>query len=224
MTQSVLRVFLCAAMMPFAYAADVPDSEEWAFLTIINNFRAQNGLGALQVSAALESSSKWMSGDMAAKNYFSHNDSLGRDPFARMSAFGYPGGYRGENIAAGNADAQSAFNQWLNACDPDGSGNCTFAHRNNMLGSNYQVIGIGRAYNPSSTYRWYWTTNFGSVLDQTISPGGDPGPPPGPSAPVIAFFNASPSSLAPGQTAMLSWSVSGATGITIDNGVGSVSG
>ena len=41
------------------------DSEEWAFLTLINNFRAQNGAGALQVSAALSNSSHWMSSDMA---------------------------------------------------------------------------------------------------------------------------------------------------------------
>src|SRR5438128_11472938 len=101
----VLRVFLCAALLPVAYALDVPDSEEWAFLSLINNFRAQNGLGPLQVSAGLESSSKWMSGDMAAKNYFSHTDSLGRDPFVRMTAFGYVGNWRGENIAAGYSDA-----------------------------------------------------------------------------------------------------------------------
>jgi len=172
MTQSVLRVFLCAAVLPIAYAANPPDSEEWAFLNIINNFRAQNGLGPLQVSVALQNSSTWMSGDMAAKNYFSHTDSLGRDPFTRMSAFGYSGGARGENIAAGNSDAQNTFNQWLNACDPDSSGSCTFAHRNNMLGSSYRVIGIARANNPGATYRWYWTTDFGSILDQTISPGG----------------------------------------------------
>ena len=74
MTLSVLRVFLCVfacGAIPQAYAVDVPDSEEWAFLSLINNFRAQNGLSPLQVSVGLSSSSHWMSGDMAAKNYFS---------------------------------------------------------------------------------------------------------------------------------------------------------
>src|SRR5205823_9917346 len=131
---------------PSGNAQTTLDAEQSSFLTLINQYRAQNGLGALQVSLALQQSSQWMSGDMAAKNYFSHTDSLGRDPFTRMAAFGYSGGARGENIAAGNSDAQNTFNQWLTACDPDGSGNCTFAHRNNMLGSSYQVVGIGRAF------------------------------------------------------------------------------
>lgn len=145
------------------------DSEQAAFVTLINNFRAQNGAGPLQVSVALQNASQWMSADMAAKNYFSHTDSLGRTPFARMQSFGYPYSPNGENVAAGYADAQNAFNQWLNACDPDSTGKCTYAHRLNMLNPNFRVLGVGRAYNANSTYRWYWTTDFGGVVDQTMS-------------------------------------------------------
>ena len=159
------------------------DSQESAFLTLINNYRSQNGAGPLQVSVALENSSTWMSNDMAAKNYFSHTDSLGRDPFTRMAAFGYPYSPAGENIAAGNSDAQSTFTQWQTACDPDASGACTYAHKQNMLNPSYVVIGIGRAYSASSTYGWYWTTDFGGYLDQTIPTGGGPGPGPTPSNP-----------------------------------------
>src|SRR5437764_11004248 len=61
------------------------DAEQSAFVILINNYRAQNGAGPLQVSVTLQQSSQWMSGDMAAKNYFSHTDSLGRDPFTRMA-------------------------------------------------------------------------------------------------------------------------------------------
>src|SRR5205814_937924 len=117
-------------------------SEESAFVTLINNFRAQHGLGPLQVSVALENSAEWMSNDMATKNYFGHTDSLGRDPFQRMSAFGYNHAPAGENIAAGYPDAQNTFNQWLNACDPDASNNCTYAHRMNMLDASFVVMGI----------------------------------------------------------------------------------
>src|SRR5438270_13258067 len=81
------------------------DAEQSAFLTLINNYRAQNGAGPLQVSVALQQSSQWMSNDMAAKNYFSHTDSLGRDPFTRMAAFGYSYYPAGENLAAGYAAA-----------------------------------------------------------------------------------------------------------------------
>jgi polyhydroxybutyrate depolymerase len=50
-----------------------------------------------------------------------------------------------------------------------------------------------------------------------------PAPAPAP-APVIASFTVSPASLAAGQSATLSWSVSGAASLSISGGVGSVTG
>jgi uncharacterized protein YkwD len=135
------------------------DVEESAFVTLINKYRAQNGAPALQVSLALTHSSQWMSQDMAANNYLDHTDSLGRDPFTRMAAFGYSATYMGENIAAGYDDAQDTFNQWTSDA----------AHNANMLDASYLVIGVARANNPSSTYGWYWTTDFGSTVDQTLT-------------------------------------------------------
>lgn len=197
------------------------DTEEWAFLTLINNYRAQNGLGPLQVDVELENAAQWMSNDMAANNYFSHTDSLGRSTGTRLAAFGYTYSPWGENLAAGFSAAQDAFNGWYSACDPDPSGNCTYAHRQNMLGSGYTAVGIARAYGSSSTYGWYWTTDFGGYVEQSI-PTPTTNPPPG-SAPVISSFTANPGSITQGGQATLSWSVSGATSITIDNGVGNVS-
>jgi uncharacterized protein YkwD len=209
---------MCAFLMAGSASAQTPtlDSEQSAFLTLINNFRAQNGAGPLQVSVALQQSSQWMSSDLAAKNYFSHTDSLGRDPFTRMTAFGYTHYPEGENIAAGYSDAQNTFTQWQNACDPDSTGACTYAHRQNMLNPGYKVLGIGRAYNASSTYRWYWTTDFGGFIDQTI--GSTPSVP----APSIISFSANPVTISAGQVSTLSWNVSGATSITINNGIGDV--
>jgi uncharacterized protein YkwD len=62
-----------------------------------------------------------------------------------MAAFGYTHYPEGENIAAGSATAQGALTQWQTACDPDAQGNCTYAHRQNMLFAGYKAIGIGRA-------------------------------------------------------------------------------
>lgn len=209
-------VLTCLLLSGLSAGAQTPqlDPQESAFLTLINNYRAQNGAGALQISPALENSSTWMSNDMASKNYFSHTDSLGRDPGARIAAFGYPYYPWGENIAAGYSDAQSTFNQWLTACDPDASGNCTYAHRQNMLNPAFVVIGIGRA--AGGFYGWYWTTDFGGVLD-TGGTGGN-------SAPTITSFTASPSTITAGQSSTLTWNVSGATSLTLDNGIGSVAG
>lgn len=136
------------------------DEEELAFLGLINQYRVQNGLRQLQLSIALTQAADWMSNDMASKNYFDHTDSQGRDPFARIGQFGYSySGYSGENIAAGNASASNTFTQWRNSA----------GHNANMLSSSYKVIGIGRAYNAGSSYRWYWTTDFGGYVDAVLS-------------------------------------------------------
>ena len=208
---------------PTSTSTPTLDSEEWTFLTLINNYRHQNNVGPLQVSAALEASSQWMSNDMATKNYVSHTDSLGRNPSTRFPAFGYPYAPWGENIAAGLANAQDAFNGWLNACDADASGNCTFAHRQNMLGAGFVVIGIARTYNPNSTYGWYWTTDFGGFVDQTISPPSGPSPTPAVNPPTIKSFVSSPTTITAGQSTLLSWTVVGASTISVDNGIGDVS-
>ena len=136
------------------------DSEEAAFVVLINAYRVQNGLTPLQVSVTLTESSKWLNQDMIANNYFDHTDSLGRDPGTRMFFFGYPSNASdwGENIAAGNATAQDTFTQWKNSPP----------HNANMLGSGYAAIGVGRAYGAASTYGWYWTTDFGSVVDSVM--------------------------------------------------------
>jgi uncharacterized protein YkwD len=137
------------------------DAEEIAFFGLINDYRAQNGLNPLQISVALTKASDWMSSDMATTGNFSHTDTQGRDPSARMELFGYDtSNWWGENIAGGNATAQATFTQWKNSS----------GHNANMLGANYKVIGIARAQNSSSPYGWYWTTDFGGIVDETIVP------------------------------------------------------
>ena len=214
-TTSVLLTSACLLLQArLAFGQTTLDSDESAFLTLINNFRAQNGVPPLQVSATLQQSSQWMSNDMAVKNYFSHTDSLGRDPFTRMSQLGYTYYPEGENIAAGYSDAQNTFNQWQTACDPDSTGACTYAHRQNMLNASFRALGIGHAYNAGSTYRWYWVTDFGGYLDKPLSPSNAP--------PTISSFTGAPLTITPGQQVTLNWNVAGATTIAIDNGVGNV--
>jgi uncharacterized protein YkwD len=128
------------------------DSEEAKFLDLINTYRAQNGLSPLALSATLSQAAQWMSDDMASNDFLDHTDTDGRDPFTRMQDFGYSANSMGENVAAGNADAQATFTQWKNSPP----------HNANMLNATYQAIGIGRAQ--GGTYGWYWTNDFGSKV------------------------------------------------------------
>ncbi|MBI5871266.1 MAG: hypothetical protein HZB44_10010 [Actinobacteria bacterium] len=147
---------LAAAPSAFAY-----DSEELAFLTLINNYRAGYGLPALTMSNSLYNASENHSWDMAAYNYFSHTGRTGSSPWDRIRAAGYTyNTYLGENIAAGYTDAQSVFTAWRNSP----------GHNTNMLSANFRAIGVGRVYNAGSTYGWYWTTDFGGVSEDNSPP------------------------------------------------------
>ena len=133
------------------------DSEEQQMLNLINQHRANNGRAPLQFSDTLNKAAQWKSDHMANANYFAHDDTpISRTWIQRIRDCGY--GYQtyiGENIAAGMDTAAEAFDAWKNSP----------GHNANMLGSSYAAIGIGRAYNASSTYDWYWTTEFGGVAD-----------------------------------------------------------
>lgn len=162
MLRAVAAVAIAAALALSAGRGPAPinaatplDAEEQAFLNLLNQHRAQNGLASLSANTNLQAASEWMSADMGSHNYFSHTDSLGRDPFQRMRDFGYNyNTWLGENIAAGTSSAQVVFDLWRNSP----------GHNANMLNPNYKVVGIGRVYTNGSTYGWYWTNDFGGYL------------------------------------------------------------
>ncbi len=163
-----LNITLCKADL---------ESEKAVFLTLINQYRQQNGLPPLSVSSALTTAAQLHSEDMAINNYFSHTSLDGRTFVDRIRQAGYT--YNtclGENIAAGFPTAQSVFNAWKNSP----------SHNANMLSSCFKVIGIGLAYQTSSTYGYYWTTDFGGYDDSGGSP---PIPPPTPPPPSPSINN-----------------------------------
>lgn len=134
------------------------DEAEQAFLGIINQYRTSNGLEPLTVSVNLNQSASWMAQDLATKNYFSHRDSMGRDSQTRIADCGATMN-SGENLAAGTVidSAVSAFGLWRSSS----------GHNRNMLFAPYTQIGIARAYNPASRYKWYWVTTFSVPDDGT---------------------------------------------------------
>lgn len=146
--------------------SDSFDSEEQAFLALINNYRAQNGRSALTASVNLNRAAAWMANDLGTKNYFSHTDSLGRSVGTRVAnCDGLP--QNGENIAAGTVKdtAAEAFEMWRNSS----------GHNANMLNSSYRQIGIARKYVSTSTYKWYWVTDFSTTNDGTNAGGSSGG-------------------------------------------------
>jgi uncharacterized protein YkwD len=132
-----------------------PDSEERAFLDLINDYRSQKGVGTLSLQDQLGAASEFHSQDMAQKNYFDHRLSNGDSPEQNMERFGYTNWtHTGENIAAGTTydTAREVMKAWQDSPE----------HNRNMLNGAFKEIGIGRAFDGNAKYGWYWTTDFGS--------------------------------------------------------------
>lgn len=138
-------------------------SPESDFVNILNDYRAQNGLGPVTVDGDLTNAAAWMSNDMATHHYLRHEpDSMGRSFGARIAAFN---GSRfwtyGENIAWGYESAQAVFEGWRNSP----------GHNANMLNGDYNLVGVARTFGPcpdqsincpSGASGWYWVAIFGA--------------------------------------------------------------
>lgn len=148
----------CGACPTCAGAGDATtalDAEEVAFIGLLNNYRAQNGLGAVASCTSMNRAAQGHSEDMRDQNYFDHQSLSGDSPWDRMCNACYehgcgPSTAVAENIAAGNSGAQATFEQWRNSS----------GHNANMLGGSFTRIGIGRATG-GGQYGVYWTNVFG---------------------------------------------------------------
>ena len=133
------------------------DSVEQDLVARINAFRAARSLPTLAISDTLTSAAKWMSLDMGSRNYFAHTSLDGRSPTQRMADAGYPafGTWTGEDLAAGYTTTADVLNGWINSP----------AHYAVLVNAQYRAIGVGRGFSSGSTYGWYWTADFGGVVD-----------------------------------------------------------
>jgi uncharacterized protein YkwD len=155
---SVLAVVgLLGLFAPLVAEGASLDSAEQDLVARINAFRAGRGLSTLAVSDTLTAAAKWMSLDMASRNYFAHTSLDGRSPTQRMADAGYPafGTWTGEDLAAGYTSSVDVLNGWIKSP----------AHYAVLVNPQYRAIGVGRGYAAGSAYGWYWTANFGGVVD-----------------------------------------------------------
>jgi len=150
-------VGLLGSLAPLVAEGASLDSAEQDLVARINVFRAARSLPTLAVSDSLTSAAKWMSTDMGSRNYFAHTSLDGRSPTQRMADAGYPafGTWTGEDLAAGYTTTGDVLNGWINSA----------AHYAVLVNPQYHAIGVGRGYTTGSTYGWYWTADFGGVID-----------------------------------------------------------
>jgi hypothetical protein len=124
----------------------------------------------------LDHSARQHSGEMAMFNYFSHNSLDGGTAGERIKSYYTLSQTWGENIAAGNVDPIATMHQWLcdkatstsTVCCDDGA-SCD-GHRQNMMRSTFQALGVGYALDAGAQYDHYWTQDFGGVAPNPKPP------------------------------------------------------
>ena len=108
-------------------------------------------------SSALNRAAQKHTENMILLNYFDHIGKDGSTPSTRVKAEGLSVPSVGENIAAGQTSAESAFDSWWNSS----------GHRSNMENCAYTHVGIGYAsktsINASASYSDYWTNVFATI-------------------------------------------------------------
>jgi len=142
-------------------------------LELTNDERWNNGqLPPLKGHVQLDAASTLHSTNMGVRDFFMHCDpDTGKGHGTRMSEAGYAWNSAGENIGAGYSSPAAAMSGWMNSS----------GHRANILGSNYNELGVGYFFESSDlaakrtsstnactsngsmsgSFRHYWTQNFG---------------------------------------------------------------
>eukprot|EP00644_Phytophthora_capsici_P001724 jgi/Phyca11/15545/fgenesh1_pg.PHYCAscaffold_14_\ len=106
----------------------------------------------LAVEAAEQNAAQCHSDDQAKNNFMAHDGSDGSTMSKRVTDAGYQWNAVAENVAAGQVDVDAVMESWMNSP----------GHRANILGADYTMFGTAYAYNADSTYKHYWTQDFGA--------------------------------------------------------------
>lgn len=146
-----------------------------AYLNAINQARSQTQdcgykgikppVPALAWNTKLYEAAQIHSNDLAQSNTFDHTGSgtstdivaqaqhpgAGSTPSERIEYEGYLWSSYGENIAAGQSTLSSVITAWLNS-----PGHCA-----NIMSPNFTEVGMAKVTNANSTYKIYWTQDFG---------------------------------------------------------------
>lgn len=145
-----------------ARVAAATTTQQQEILTYINQARSKPcqcgtttypAVPALTLDSRLNSASDKHALDMATYNYFSHTGRDGSQPWDRMTREGYVWRAAGENIAAGYTTTRAVVDGWLKS-----PGHCA-----NIMSASFKNVGVGYAYGASSTYKYYWVTDFGTL-------------------------------------------------------------
>ena len=124
---------------------------EYQVAAMVNAERGKAGLRALVWDDKLSDIARLKSDDMRTQNYCGHESPVYGSPFDMLQNFRVDYRRAGENVAMGYRTPGEVMAGWM-----DSPG-----HRHNIMGSDYERIGVGVVMNPYGSI--YWTQLFVSV-------------------------------------------------------------
>ena len=133
-----------------------------AVYCLINERRADRGVGKLRADGRLERAAQRHSRSMDDRNYFSHTGPGGSSPQSRIQSTGYMAGASSWGIAenirwgrAGRGSPKAAVAAWMHSA----------AHRSALLSGRYEHVGVGVAIGSPTGHgegnTAIYTTTFG---------------------------------------------------------------
>jgi uncharacterized protein YkwD len=111
------------------------DPEVREFVSLVNARRRSFGCPELKWDDRIAAVAQKHSRDMVSRNFFSHTNPDGEDPFDRLEEADIGFSAAAENIASGLKTGKEAYEAWLNSA----------SHRRNMLNCRYTRQGVGRS-------------------------------------------------------------------------------
>lgn len=111
------------------YASQISPEE---IIRLTNFQRTAAGLTEVKLDSQLSAAAAQKAADMFARNYWAHVSPVGTQPWYFVTQAGYGYRYAGENLARDFSDAKSIVDAWI----------ASPTHRDNLLNSHYQDIGI----------------------------------------------------------------------------------
>ncbi len=127
---------------------ELKEGFEFQLFDLTNAARVNHGLLPLTWDNGVKKTARKHSLDMADNNYFSHTNREGKSPFDRMEEDDVAFRTAGENLAYGQMSSIFAHEGLMNSK----------GHRDNILQSHYEYLGVGVAFNGES--QPYYTENF----------------------------------------------------------------
>jgi uncharacterized protein YkwD len=127
---------------------ELKEGFELQLFDLTNSSRVNHGLTILAWNEHVRETARKHSLDMADNHYFSHTNREGDSPFDRMEEDQVAFRTAGENLAYGQMSSIFAHEGLMNS----------IGHRENILQTNYEYLGVGVAFNEDS--QPYYTENF----------------------------------------------------------------